>query len=386
MARSAHIFISTGEVSGDLQGSLLIQALQERAQQSQIQLHISALGGSRMAEAGAHLLGHTDRLGAIGLVESLRFVFPTLRLQRQVRIYLQAHPPDVVVLLDYPGVNLRMGAYLRDYFQVPILYYIAPQSWAIQTPTKVPQQVADLVDEVIAIFPQAAQHFAAQGAKVTWVGHPFIDLLGQGDQRSAARAQLGISAEQLAIALLPASRYQEIVRLLPILGAAAQQIQAQFPQAHFLIPTSCESYRPMIEAAVSTYGLSATLTTDARLTLAGADLALGKCGTVNLEAALLGVPQVVLYRLSPVSYWIFRYLLRYQVSFISPVNLMLDEAAVPELLQRDATPDRLADAALQLLCDGDQRQRMQDAYTRLRAELGAPGSLGRAAERVLAYL
>src|SRR4028118_2415432 len=124
------IFISTGEVSGDLQGALLIDGLKRQAQAAGIELEIVALGGSRMAKAGATLLGNTSGIGSVGLLESLPFVLPTLTIQRRAKQYLQQHPPDVVVLIDYMGPNLSIGSFIRRQLpQVPVIYYIAPQDW-----------------------------------------------------------------------------------------------------------------------------------------------------------------------------------------------------------------------------------------------------------------
>ncbi|MGB7415108.1 MAG: lipid-A-disaccharide synthase [Thermosynechococcaceae cyanobacterium] len=381
--RPLHLFISTGEVSGDLQGSLLIEALQRQAEQAKVHLQITALGGERMAAAGATLLGNTVGIGAVGLMESLRYVWPSLNLQRQVRQALQAQPPDLVVLIDYAGVNIPMGNYLKRQFQVPILYYIAPQAWVLSNRTKTTRDVVDLVDEVIAIFPQVAEHFKTHGAAVTWVGHPLVDRMHQAPSRRAARTQLGIPETQTAIALVPASRAQEMTYLLPTICAAAQQIQAQRPRVHFWIPVSLERYREPILEAVKKYGLRATLTTDSSLTLAAADVAIVKSGTVNLETALLGVPQVVLYRLHPLSYWIFRHLLRYQIPFISPVNLVTGQLTVPELLQDQATPEQTVAQTLALL---DSSQQVLEGYDELRRRLGDLGSVERAAARVFSYL
>lgn len=385
MARSYRILLSTGEVSGDLQGSLLITALQQQAQQAQLELEIVALGGDRMAAAGAQLLGNTLSLGSVGLMESLRYVWPSLRLQQQVRQHLQTQPPDLIVLIDYAGVNLPMGQYLKRHFNVPILYYIAPQAWVVSNSTKVTRQVVNLVDEVIAIFPREAEHFTEKGASVTWVGHPLVDRMQQAPSRETARSQLGISESQIAVALVPASRQQEIDYLLPTICAAAQQIQAQNPHVHFWIPVSLDQYRPAILQAVEDYGLRATLTAESQQTLAAADVAIVKSGTVNLEAALLGVPQVVLYRLHPLSYWIFRHVLRYSIPFISPVNLVTGRLTVPELLQEQATPEQVV-AATQSLLEPQGRQQVLEDYGYLRERLGAPGSVQRAAARMMAYI
>ena len=380
------IFISTGEVSGDLQGSFLIEALQRQASQLGLSLDIVALGGDRMAAAGAQLLGNTIAMGAIGALESLRYVLPTVGVQRRARAYLAAHPPDLVVLIDYVGSNLPLGSYIRRQFPVPIVYYIAPQAWVWSPNPRVPQRVIALSDVLLAIFPEEAQYFAAQGAQVTWVGHPLVDDLQTAPSRMAARAALGIPARQQAIALIPASRYQEIKAILPVMLVAAQQIQAQIPQAHFWIPLALEAFRAPIARAVQTAGVSATLTTDPRLTLAAADLAIAKSGTVNLEAALLEVPQVVTYRLSALSAWLYQWVIQFDPPFISPVNLVTMEPIVPELIQQQATPDAIATEALRLLQDPVHRQQMLDGYTRMRQALGEPGVVDRAAEAILKLL
>lgn len=386
MSQVRRIFMSTGEVSGDLQGSLLIGALQRQAEHIGMQLEIVALGGDRMAIMGAKLLGNTMGIGAIGALESLRYVVPTLGMQLRARAYLKAHPPDVAVLIDYVGSNLPMGGYLRRRFALPIVYYIAPQEWVWSQGQRVTQRVVQFSDLLLAIFPQEAQYFAQKGAKVTWVGHPLVDALQDIPNRTAARGQLGIPESQQAIALFPASRQQELQAILPVMLAAAQQIQAQVPQAHFWIPLAHEQYRRPIAQAIAKTGLKATLTTDSRLTLSAADLVINKSGTVNLEAALLGVPQVVLYRLSSLSAGIYRLFIRFDPPFISPVNLVTMEAIVPELIQDEASPEQIVAQALRLLLDPNQRQKMLAGYARMRETLGEAGVVDRAARAILNLL
>jgi lipid-A-disaccharide synthase len=172
------IFISTGEVSGDLQGALLVEALFRQAKLKGIELEIVALGGSRMETAGAKLLGNTATIGSVGLLESLPFLLPTFRLQQQVLQKLRQFPPDIVVLIDYMGPNLKMGRALRQYFpNIPIIYYIAPQEWVWSFGGKGTQQIVKLTDELLAIFPEEAHYFQQKGANVTWVGHPLLDRM-----------------------------------------------------------------------------------------------------------------------------------------------------------------------------------------------------------------
>lgn len=382
------ILISTGEVSGDLQGAMLVEALHRQAQQRGITLEIWALGGDRMATAGATLLGNTSGIGSVGLIESLPFVLPTLTVQRRAKQCLKTHPPDLAVLMDYLGPNLGMGTFIKQTFPlVPLLYYIAPQEWVWAFGKRNTRQLVSLVDHLLAIFPEEARYYAENGAKVTWVGHPLVDRMAAVPDRDDARRQLGMAPGETAIALLPASRRQEIHQLMPVLFAAARRIQDTLPSAQFWIPLSLNAYRDAIEQAVEDYGLQAKIVTgDVRLVLSAADLAIAKSGTVNLEAAILNTPQIVAYRVSPITAWIARHILNFSIPFMSPPNLVKMEPVVPEFLQDEANPEALANAALELLLNEEKRQRMREGYDRMRAALGERGACDRAASFILEAL
>ena len=381
----ARIFISTGEVSGDLQGALLVEALQRQATAAKLDLEIMALGGDRMARAGATLLGNTIGIGSVGPWEALPFVLPTLKIQRQAKQYLQQHPPDLVVLIDYAGANLPLGDYIhRQMPQVPVVYYISPQMWVWWSNQRDIARLVDMTTQILAIFPEEARYFQAQGARVSWVGHPLVDRVQNAPSRQQARAKLGIAAEELSVALIPASRRQELKYLLPAIFAAAQAIQAKLPGVNFLIPLSLEIYRQPIEQAIQDYGLRATVLSGQTLeAIAAADLAITKSGTVNLEIALLNVPQVVLYRVSRVTEWLAKNILKFSVTFISPPNLVANKQIVPELLQEQATPENITQAALELLLNSQRRQQTLADYQQLRSCLGEVGVSDRAAQEIL---
>jgi lipid-A-disaccharide synthase len=409
MSNTARIFISTGEVSGDMQGALLVEALKRHADAKGLQLEILALGGDRMATAGAKLLGHTSAIGAMGIVEALRFVMPTLKVQRQAKQYFKHHPPDLVVLIDYMGPNLAFCDYLSTHSpQVPVVYYIAPQEWVWGDDWfwGVKFFRSDLIvratQRVLAIFPEEARYFAKKGAKVTWVGHPLIDRLQTAPNRETARAALGIPPDQIAVVLLPASRQQEIQYLLPVICQAAQALQTKLPKIHFWIPLALEKYRPAIDQAIQTYGLRATVLddsshqpphadprNDASTTLraiAAADLAITKSGTVNLEIALLNVPQVVLYKVNSITAWILNRVLKFAVPFVSPPNLVMMKPIVPEFLQEQATAENLIQVSLDLLLNPQRRKTMQENYQEMAEALGKPGACDRAAQEILELL
>ena len=379
------IFISTGEVSGDLQGSLLIESLQRQAAASGLELEIVALGGEKMATAGAKIIGNTVSIGSVGLVESLPYILPTLKIQHQAKAYLRQNPPDLVVLIDYIGGNLSIGKFIRQHFpKVPVIYYIAPQVWVSSITKGDTARIINICDRVLAIFPAEARHFETQGANVTWVGHPLVDLMRTFPTREDARTKLGMKDDVTNIALLPASRRQEIKSLLPVVFQAARQIQEKTPQTHFWIPLSLEIYRQDVEKAIQKYGLQATIISECKKeVLAAVDLAINKSGTVNLELGLLNIPQVVVYRLNPITYWIAKKILKITFPFASPVNLLVMKEIVPELLQEQATIDNITQAAMEFLFNPQRLSQLKSDYQEMRQCMGEQGVCDRAAKEIL---
>ncbi|HLP89957.1 MAG TPA: lipid-A-disaccharide synthase [Nostocaceae cyanobacterium] len=382
------IFISTGEVSGDLQGSLLITALQRQAKIQGLELEIVALGGDKMAAAGAKILGNTASIGSMGFLESLPYILPTIQVQKKAIAYLKQYPPDIVILIDYMTPNLGIGTYMKENFpHVPIVYYIAPQDWVWSLNYSNTKRIVNFTNKLLAIFPGEARHFQENGANVTWVGHPLIDRMQDAPRREEARKKLGIPEEQTAIALLPASRRQELKLLLPIIFQTAQTIQDKIPTAHFWIPLSLEIYRAKIEQEIQNYGLKATLVSGQQKDIfAAADLAITKSGTVNLELALLNVPQVVVYRLNPVTAWLARKLLKGSIPFASPPNLVVMKPIVPEFLQENATAENLIKASMELLLNPEKKQQTLIDYEEMRQSLGEVGVCDRAALEILQML
>ncbi|AII48598.1 lipid-A-disaccharide synthase [Synechococcus sp. KORDI-52] len=384
------LLISTGEVSGDLQGSLLIRALRSEAERRGLKIEVLALGGPRMEAAGAVLIADTAPMGAIGLWEAVPLILPTLRLQERVDALLQERPLDGVVLIDYVGANVRLGTRLRRQRpELPITYYIAPQEWAWRFGDGSTTRLLDFTDKILAIFPAEAEFYAARGADVDWVGHPLLDNFQNLPERGRARQQLGLDPEVPVLLLLPASRPQELRYLMPSLAQAAALLQQRHPDLQVLLPAGLATFEKPLAAALQEAGvrdgrvIPAAEADGLKTTLcAAADLALGKSGTVNLELALQGVPQVVGYRVSRLTAWVARHVLRFHVDHISPVNLLLKQRLVPELLQDELTPEALVEMALPLLTDTPERRAMLEGYERLRANLGDPGVTDRAAKAI----
>ncbi|MEB3354381.1 MAG: lipid-A-disaccharide synthase, partial [Cyanobacteriota bacterium] len=349
------LLVSTGEVSGDLQGALLVRALHQEARRRQLDLEIVALGGERMERAGAELLANTTRMGAIGLLEAIPFVLPTLKLQRRLKRWFRSDPPDGVVLIDYMGPNVSLGLRLKRKFpRVPVTYYIAPQEWAFKFGNGGRSNLISFTNQILAIFQEEARFYRCRGANVTYVGHPLLDTIGQLPSRQEALRQLGLRDAPVLL-LMPASRRQEIRYMLPHIVAAAAELQRQRPELQVVVPAGLPGFEAHLSRQLSEAGVRAEIIPAAdsdqlkACLCAAADLALAKSGTVNLELALRGVPQVVVYRVSRVTAFVARHILRFSVPHISPVNLVLGERLVPELLQEDLTAAAIVREALPLL-------------------------------------
>ena len=380
------IFISTGEVSGDLQGAMLVEALYRQASLANIEVEIVALGGDRIKQAGATLLMNTTTIGSIGFWEALPLVIPTLKVQNQTKKYLHQFPPDILVLIDYAAPNIAIASYVKKHFpKIPIIYYIAPQDWAVPRLGNAPK-IAKIVDKLLAIFPEEAKYYRGKGVDVTWVGHPLLDRINSTANREQARLALNISPEQTIITLLPASRKQEISQMLPLICEAAQLIQQKIPDVQFLIPISLEVYRDAITKAITEYNLPAIIVERKTLNaIASADLAITKSGTVNLEIALLNIPQVVFYRVHPVTAWLARKILQLKIPFMSPPNLILNRQIVPELQQEAATAAKIAETSLELFFNNSKQEKMITDYQEMRNLLGELGICDRAAKEIFKF-
>ncbi|MEO1094752.1 MAG: lipid-A-disaccharide synthase [Cyanobacteria bacterium J06638_28] len=387
VAPPLHVVISTGEVSGDLQGSFLVKALYRQAQSQGLSLQVSALGGQRMAAAGADLIADTTAIGSVGLFEAIPYILPTLKVQKRLKQRLEDIPADLFVFLDYMGPNLTLGQFLQKTYPVlPTAYYIAPQQWVWTFSQKDTQTLVEISDRMIAVFPQEAEYYRQFGAQVAYFGHPLVDDFADPPTRVTARQSLGLALEDTVITLLPASRHQEVKYVLPLMLAVAERLRQAIPQVQFLLPLSMGKLRSVIESQVTQSGINArVIEGDTRSAIAAADLVLNKSGTVNLEVALLNVPQVVIYRLNPLTARIAYYLLNFRVDYVSPVNLFVNKSIIPEFLQWQATVDNVTQTSLQILADEQTRSAILAGYQELREQMGQPGVCDRVATELLTF-
>jgi len=376
ISRSPAVMLVAGEASGDLHGAALCRAL--RGLDPRCRLF--GMGGAQMAAAGMNLLVDVTRASVVGGSEAIGQVPRLYRAYRGLRAVLRgADRPAVLVLIDFPEFNLRLARAARR-AGVPVVYFIPPQVWAWRGGRV--KTIRRFVSLVLAVFPFEPPLYRRVGVPVEFVGHPLLDQLQAAPTREAARRSLGIDDRTPVVGLLPGSRHQEVIRVLPVMRDAAAQVLTAAPGTRFVLGLA-----PTIERRLAAHHLDGgppVEIVDGRThaVIRAADLLLVTSGTVTLEAALLGTPMVVCYRLSLVSELLARLLIR--VPWVSLTNLTLGRAVVPELYRRTTTSARLAREALRLLTDAGAREIQRAAFSELAGQLGEPGVGMRAAHLVLA--
>ena len=218
------LFISTGEVSGDLHGGLLAEALFNEAKKQSLDLRISGVGGRRMREAGVKVLADTTAISAIGIWEALPLIFPTIRIQRMVKQVLRNNPPDGIILIDYMGPNINIGNNLKSKkVKFPIIYYIAPQEWAWQIGDNKTTDLITFTNKIFAIFKLEERFYLNRGGDVSFIGHPMIDLVKKLPSQSESRSILQLNKSKKILLVLPASRPQELRYLMPCFLRSAKK-------------------------------------------------------------------------------------------------------------------------------------------------------------------
>jgi lipid-A-disaccharide synthase len=357
------ILVSAGEPSGDLHGAEVVRALRLRWPGARI----DAVGGPRIAEAGARVRYPMERLSAIGLVEIVGKLPQHVGLYRDLRAAFQRREYDLFLPIDYPGFHVRVARAARK-AGTRVLYYIPPQLWAWR-PQRA-RQLGAAVDRLAVILPFEPAFFATVGLVASYVGHPLLDR-PRAPGREAARAALGLPAAARVLAVFPGSRRQEVRSHWAIFAAAAAKLRdEQQCDAVIVAATPAGSYPD---------SGGVLLADDPRLVLAAADACLAKSGTTTLEAAMADVPMVVAYRANPLTYAVARRVMT--VEWVSLVNLIAGREIVPELLQNRLTVDGLVGALRPLLDAGSSVRRAQlDGLATVRSRLGTPGAAGRVAE------
>jgi lipid-A-disaccharide synthase len=364
------IAVVAGEPSGDMHAASLLRELLRLKPD----LECFGLGGDQLSHLGMENLYHVRDLAVMGFSELVGKLMFFRRVMRAVRREILARRPAVLLLVDYPGFNLRLASWARSH-GLPVFYYIAPQVWAWGR--KRLRTMARTIDRLAVILPFEADFFAGAGIDARYVGHPLAEAARATLAAQDFRAKVGLHTGDHALAMLPGSRKHEVERLLPVMARAWEIARASVPSlkpvvalAPSMDSTVAERCWPLAEQPLLAHGL-------ARDALAHARAALVASGTATLEAACMGTPMVVLYKVSPITGALLRRMILIQ--HVALVNVVAGRQVVPELLQKAAAPSAVADAILPLLLDEHNRQTMIHELSRVKHLLGQPGASARAA-------
>jgi len=368
------VLLVAGEASGDLHGAALVQALRARVPD----LDVAGVGGPRLRAAGMRALVETEHVATMGITETFGTLGRLLAAYRRLVRSLDEERPALVVLIDYPEFNLRLAKQAKRR-GIPVFYFVAPQVWAWRKGRI--RTIAERVDRLAAVFPFEPGVYNANGRPLAeFVGHPLLDVAQPTRTREATRAHYGLDLDRPLLALLPGSRKKEVGFLFGPMCEAARQLAGEGWQSVAALAESLDEADlraalggaevPVPIAHGDTYNL-----------VAAADAAVVASGTATLEAALLGCPLVIVYKLAPLTFWIARRLV--DVEFIGMPNIILQRAVLPELIQAAVTPDAISAAVRDVAA---RRAEIGAALAELRARLGTPGAAGRAADLALSLV
>ena len=363
------VLVSCGEPSGDLYAGDLVHHLRERAGP----VEVFGLGGDRLEAEGGRLLAHVRELAVVGLLEVLRHLRRLRAVFRSVLDEVERERPAVAVLVDYADFNLRLARELKAR-GVPVVYYVSPQVWAWRRGRM--RAIRDSVARMIVIFPFEEPLYREAGVPVTFVGHPLVDLARPAADRAAFLAGQGLDPERPVLAVLPGSRRQEVAHNIAPIAGALRLLRARRADLQLALAVAPSLDPALLDPHLS--GLPVTRVAGHTHALLGAASAgIVASGTATVEAALMDLPMVVVYRLSPLTYALGRPFVR--VPHYAMANLIAGREVVKELIQSDFRPEAVAREVLALLEDRGRRDRVREGLGQIRARLGPPGASARAA-------
>jgi lipid-A-disaccharide synthase len=364
------IFISAGEASSEMYGARLARALRERTG-----AELFGMGGPRMAEAGVELVADYHEVAVVGVAEVLHKIPTVIGVQRRLAREAAKRRPQLAILIDSPGTHLGTGRRIRN-LGIPVGYFIGPQVWAWR-PGRV-RVIKRLVERMVVIFPFEEKIYRDAGVPVDFVGHPLVDVVKASATRAEFAARHGLDAARPIVTLLPGSRRGEIERNFPTVLEACERVAGAMPGVQF-VHAAAPGLSEDFLARYARQGLAITRVTGATYdALAAADCAIVASGTATVEAALLGTPMVVVYRVAAATAMVMRFLLR--TPYIGMVNLIAGRMVARELVQDKFTAEAVAGEVERLLSSPATREEIKTALAEVRAKLGPGGAIERAAD------
>ncbi len=369
------LLISAGEASGDMYAARLATALQKRAD-----VALFGMGGPQMRAAGVDVITDYKEVSVVGITEILSHLPSLIRAMRHLVSEARSRRPPFAILTDFPGFHLRLARKLRPQ-GVRNIYYICPQFWAWR-PWRV-RVVRRRFAQALCIFPFEEEFFGGAGVPTKFIGHPLVGAVQATETREEFCRRQNLDPAVPIVAILPGSRKAELAQHLPVIREACGLIQAE-RQTHFVIAAAVHSEVEELQAGWHAAGRVTVVEGQTYNALAAADAAIVSSGTATIEAALLDVPMVVVYRVTPLTALLAKPLVR--TKHFSMVNLIAERRVVPELIQKDFTPDRVAREVLNLLCDPKAGEELRQGLAEVRKRLGPPGAVERAAEAIAGLL
>jgi lipid-A-disaccharide synthase len=374
------LLLSAGEASGDMYAARLATALQQRAD-----VKIFGMGGPQMRAAGVDIITDYSEVSVVGITEILSHLPSLIRAMRKLVAAAEQRKPALAILTDFPGFHLRLARKLK-FRKIPNAYYICPQFWAWR-PWRV-RIVRRRFKQALCIFPFEEKFYSDAGVPTKFIGHPLVGHVNPTLDRAAFRAAHQFHPEEPLIAVLPGSRNAELRQHLPVLREACLRIHQAAPRTQFVVAAAPGGdYDASLAALRAAFDAQLPLRVVANQTydaLAASDAAIVSSGTATVETALLDVPMVVVYRVTPLTALLAKPLVR--TKFFSMVNLIAEKPAVPELIQSDFTPDRVSKEVVALLQNPAKRDAMRSDLAEVRRRLGPPGAVDRAADAILALV
>ena len=375
--RPRRIMLVVGEASGDLYGSQLVRCLLRK----EPALEVFGVAGDMLRQTGMHAVFDVALLSGMGLAELLGNLGVVLKAHNLLQKLLRTNRPDLLILIDFPEFNLRL-ARSANRLEIPVLYYISPQVWAWRRHRT--RQIARWVSHIAVVFPFEVPLYEQEGAKVTFVGHPLLEVVRADQSRVATLGRYGLDPTKKTIALLPGSRRREVEYLLPLMLRAAERVYRE-EGIQFILPRASTVERRALEAILASVPVPVPIAEqDTYNVLDASDLAWVASGTATLETALLQKPMIVVYRLSWITYALARLLVR--VDHVGMVNILAGDRIVPELIQGDLTEENLIRETRGILRDPQRYTQITARLGQVRERLGTVGAPQRVADIALSLM
>ena len=372
------IMIVAGEASGDLHGSNLIK----EALAIDPEWSFFGIGGPKMREEGAEILVDASAMAVVGLVEVISHSRVIYRAYSTLKKIIRSNPPDLLVLIDYPDFNLMLAKVARR-AGVKVLYYISPQVWAWRVGRV--KKIARLVDHMAVVFPFEVPFYEREMVPVTFVGHPLVDTVRPTLSVMDSHRIFGTDPTRRIVGLFPGSRKLEIRTHLPVILESASILKERFTDLQFILPLASSLDRSDIDPYLRSCDLQVTVITGKGYdVIQVCDAAISVSGTVTLEIALLGVPMVIIYKVSPLTYLIGKQLVR--VDHIGLCNIVAGERVVKELIQNEAQPEKIAEEITRIINDPEYAGTIKHKYKEMRDKLGSGGCSAKVAAMILNML